>query len=296
VIMQNFKPLSPDMPELAKAGSGIGLREVHYEVILAQKPAVGFLEAHSENFFRTGGIPFQYLMKCREQYPVSLHGVGLSLGSADGVREAHLDKLKTLVDHVAPALISEHISWSGIGGTAVPDLLPLPMTSEALAVVAANIQKVQDRLQRRILVENPSSYLSFKDSEMPEPAFLAEVARRTGCGLLLDINNIHVSAHNLGFDAAEYLRQIPREAVGEIHLAGYQINRVGTHDVFIDAHNHAVYDAVWDLYATALDMLGDVPTLIEWDSDIPALDVLVAEAHKADVIRVRNAKKNSHAA
>ncbi len=284
------------MPGLGETSSGIGLREVHYADLLAQKPAVGFLEAHSENFFKIGGIPFQYLMKCREAYPVSLHGVGLSLGSADGVREAHLDKLKALVDQIEPALVSEHISWSGIGGVAVPDLLPLPLTGEALTIVAANIQKVQDKLQRRILVENPSSYLSFKDSEMTEPAFLAEVARRTGCGLLLDINNIHVSAHNLGFDAVEYLRQIPKETVGEIHLAGYQVNHVGEHEVFIDAHNHAVYDAVWDIYAAALDMLGDVPTLIEWDSNIPALEVLVAEAVKADVIRARRARKSSHAA
>jgi len=294
--MQNFTQISPEMPGLAKTSSGIGLREMHYEDVLAQKPAVGFLEAHSENFFRIGGVPFQYLMKCREHYPVSLHGVGLSLGSADGVKNAHLDKLKTLVALVAPALISEHISWSGIDGTAAPDLLPLPMTHEALNTVTANIQKVQDSLQRRILVENPSSYLSFKNSEMTEPAFLAEVARRTGCGLLLDINNIHVSAHNLGFNAVEYLRQIPREAVGEIHLAGYQINHVGEHDVFIDAHNNTVYEPVWNLYASALHMFGDCPTLIEWDSDIPVLEVLVAEAHKADAIRTYAVRKNSHVA
>jgi uncharacterized protein (UPF0276 family) len=294
--MQNFTQISPEMPGLAKTSSGIGLREVHYEDVLAQKPAIGFLEAHSENFFRIGGLPFQYLMKCRQLYPVSLHGVGLSLGSADGVRDAHLNKLKMLVNEVQPVLISEHISWSGIGGIAVPDLLPLPMTNEALNTVTANIQKVQDTLQRRILVENPSSYLSFKDSEMPEPAFLTEVARRTGCGLLLDINNIHVSAHNLGFNAAEYLRQIPKEAIGEIHLAGYQINRVGEHEIFIDAHNHAVYETVWNLYATALHMFGDVPTLIEWDSEIPALEILVAEAHKADAIRAYAVKKNNHAA
>jgi len=294
--MQNFRHISSEIPELAKTSSGIGLREIHYEDVLAQKPAVGFLEAHSENFFRIGGVPFQYLMKCRELYSVSLHGVGLSLGSADGVRDAHLAKLKTLVGHIEPAQVSEHISWSGIGGTAVPDLLPLPMTNEALNTVTANIQKVQDSLQRRILVENASSYLSFKDSEMTEPAFLAEVVRRTGCGLLLDINNIHVSAHNLGFNPIEYLRQIPKEAVGEIHLAGYQVNRVGEHEVFIDAHNHAVYETVWNLYATALHMFGDTQTLIEWDSEIPALEVLVAEAYKADAIRAYAVKKNDHVA
>jgi hypothetical protein len=272
-------------PELAKAGSGIGLRAPHHDDILARRPAVGFLEAHSENYFSIGGVPFGYLMKCREHYPISLHGVGLSLGSADGVKEKHLAKLKTLVDIVEPVLVSEHISWSNLGPIAVPDLLPLPMTGEALDIVCGNIAKVQDTLKRPILVENPSRYLSFRDSDMDEPSFLEEVARRAGCGILLDINNIHVSAHNIGFDAFEYLGKIPKGIVGEIHLAGYQVNKAGNHEIFIDAHNNPVSDAVWALYEAALEKLGNVPTLIEWDGDIPALERLAGEAEKADRIR-----------
>lgn len=294
--MQKSGRIPPAMPGPAQAGSGIGLREPHYEDVPDRRPSVGFLEAHSENFFSIGGAPFEHLMRCREIYPVSLHGVGLSLGSADGVRGAHLEKLAALVRAVEPMLVSEHVSWSGFGGKAVPDLLPLPLTEEALGVVVSNVHKVQDALKRPILVENPSSYLAFRDSGMEEPEFLAEVARRTGCGLLLDINNIHVSARNLGFDAAKYLGSIPQGIVGEIHLAGYQVNRVGGNDIYIDAHNHAVHGAVWDLYAQALKKLGDIPTLVEWDSDLPALETLAAEARKADGVRARVLKENAHAA
>lgn len=295
-MMQDQKADMPAIPEQALAGSGIGLREPHYQAVLSQKPSVGFLEAHSENFLRIGGVPFEYLMKCREFYPISLHGVGLSLGSADGLCDTHLAKLKALVDRVDPVMLSEHLSWSEAGGIAVPDLLPLPMTQEALGIVARNIDKAQDRLQRRILIENPSSYLSFTQNDMSEPEFLVALARRTGCGVLLDVNNIHVSAHNTGFDTVDYLRRIPKGIVEEIHLAGYQINRADGQDIFIDAHNHAVHDAVWALYALALETLGDVPTLIEWDRDIPPLETLVAEAHKADALRHRARSKNAHAA
>lgn len=281
-------------PGLAQAGSGIGLRSIHHNDILAARPDVGFLEAHSENYFNIGGIPFGYLVACRELYPVSLHGVGLSLGSADGVKEAHLSKLKALVDIVEPVFVSEHISWSNFGGVAVPDLLPLPMTGEALDVVCANILKVQDRLKRNILAENPSSYLTFRDSDMTEPEFLTEVAARTGCRILLDINNIHVTAHNTGIDPLKYLSQIPKGVVGEVHLAGYQVNVVEGQEIFIDAHNNPVSDPVWALYKAALAKLGNIPTLIEWDGDIPALDRLVQEAKKADAIRDR--LRYSHAA
>ncbi len=267
--------------------TGIGLRGPHTAEVISSQPAVGFFEGHSENYFRIGGAPFEQLMTARETYPVSLHGVGLSLGSAGGVSEDHLAKLKTLVDIVQPALVSEHVSWSAADGKSVPDLLPLPMTREALETICANISRVQDVLQRKILVENPSSYLRFAGQEMAEPAFLAEIARKAGCGILLDVNNIAVSAHNMDFDARAYIETLPLGIVGEIHLAGYQVNTVGAHDIFIDAHNHAVYDGVWDLYAQALARFGDMPTLMEWDSDLPPLPLLVAEAAKADAVRAR---------
>ena len=279
---------------LVDVSTGIGLRAAHTDKIIATKPAAGFLEGHSENYFRIGGAPFEHLMKCRESYPISLHGVGLSLGTAGGVSETHLQKLKTLVDIVEPALVSEHISWSTADGKTVPDLLPLPMTKEALKSIAANIAQVQDVLKRPILVENPSSYLAFAGQEMAEPAFIAELVKATGCGLLLDVNNIHVSAHNMNFNAKAYIEAIPQGIVGEIHLAGYQVNKAGGHEIFIDAHNHAVYDGVWDLYKLALARFGDIPTLIEWDADLPSLARLVEEAHKADTLRA-TAKGKSHA-
>ena len=280
---------------LKAAKTGIGLRAFHTEQILAEKPAVGFLEAHSENYFRIGGIPFEQLMKARESYALSLHGVGLSLGTADGVSDDHLAKLAALTGHVQPALVSEHISWSTADGKSVPDLLPLPMTKDALKAICANVDKVQEVLKRQILVENPSSYLAFADRDMTEPAFIAEIVKRTGCGLLLDINNIHVSAHNMGFDALAYLDAIPKGAAQEIHLAGYHVNDAGGREIFVDAHNHTVYDGVWDLYRAALNKLGDIPTLIEWDSDLPPLNVLLGEAKKADKIRADAAKERKNA-
>lgn len=282
---------------LKKAKTGIGLRAFHTEQILSEKPAVGFLEAHAENYFRIGGIPFEQLMAARAHYPISLHGVGLSLGSAEGVSGEHLRKLAALVAQVQPVLVSEHISWSSADGKSVPDLLPLPMTKDALGSICANIAKGQDVLKRQILVENPSSYLAFSGREMTEPEFITEIIKRTGCGLLLDINNIHVSAHNMGGDARAYLDGIPKGAAQEIHLAGYHVNNVGGREIFVDAHNHAVYDAVWDLYRLALDKFGDVATLIEWDSDLPALNVLLGEAKKADKIRAEaKGKKNARVA
>ena len=273
----------------AGINTGIGLRSAHTAEIIASPPPVGFLEAHSENYFRIGGAPFEYLMKCRESYPISLHGVGLSLGSAGGVSEEHLQKLKTLVDLVQPALVSEHVSWSAADGKSVPDLLPLPMTREALATLCENISRMQDVLQRKILIENPSSYLSFTGADMAEADFLAEAAQKTGCGILLDVNNIHVSAHNMNFDARAYVDALPVGIVGEIHVAGYQVNTIGTDEFFIDAHNHPVYDDVWSLYAHALSRFGDTPTLVEWDADLPPLAVLVAEARKADNLRMKDA-------
>jgi len=274
--------------------TGIGLRAAHTAEIAATRPDVGFLEAHSENYFRIGGAPFEHLMALRTSYPLSLHGVGLSLGSAAGVSAAHLDKLKALVDIVEPALVSEHVAWSMADGKSLPDLLPLPMTGEALDVLCGNIASVQDRLARRILIENPSSYLSFTGQELSEPAFIAEAAKRTGCGILLDLNNIHVSAHNLNFNAPAYIDALPAGIVGEIHLAGYQVNRIGDAEIFIDAHNHPVYDDVWALYQHALRRFGDVPTLVEWDAELPALARLVAEAKTADGKRAEALRGRPH--
>jgi uncharacterized protein (UPF0276 family) len=287
------KPVFAPVKALAEAATGIGLREPHATQILSEKPAAGFLEAHSENYFRIGGIPFEQLLEARSTYPISLHGVGLSLGTAGGVSLEHLARLAELVRRVEPVLVSEHISWSSAGGRTVPDLLPLPMTKEALAALCANIDRVQEALGRAILVENPSSYLAFTGFDMTEPAFITETAKRTGCGLLLDVNNIHVSAHNLGFDARAYLKALPRGIVGEIHLAGYEVNAVKENEIFIDAHNHAVYPAVWELYAEALGHFGDVPTLVEWDSDLPPLNTLLGEAKKADGLR-KQAKEKGH--
>lgn len=283
--MSEKQSFSGPNPELASARTGIGLRPPHMAEVASSKPQTGFLEAHSENYFRIGSRPFEDLLECREHYPVSLHGVGLSLGSADGVSKEHLQKLKILADILDPAMVSEHLSWSSYNGRSVPDLLPLPMTEEALKVICANIDHVQEFLNRVILVENPSSYLAFEHADMSETDFIAEAAKRTGCGLLLDVNNIAVSAHNMNFDAKAYLDALPQNIVGEYHLAGYQVNDADGHEIFIDAHNHPVYDTVWELYRHALSRFGDAPTLVEWDADIPPLARLLAEAKKADAIR-----------
>ena len=273
------------VPELVNANSGIGLRAPHFDVLLEQRPRAGWLETHSENYFCPGGVPDKYLEKIRELYPLSLHGVGLSLGSAQGLDPEHLCQLKALVHKFEPALVSDHLSWSASGERAVPDLLPLPMTRQSLDVFCANIDRAQSALGRPILIENPSLYATFSEQEMSETEFLTQTAAKTGCGLLIDVNNIHVCAHNLGVDSRKYLSEIPASAVGEIHLAGYQINKMGDQDIYIDAHNNPVYDAVWDLYVHALELFGNVPTMIEWDNDLPPLERLAEEAAKADVLR-----------
>jgi uncharacterized protein (UPF0276 family) len=259
---------------------GVGLRAPHYRALLDAKPAVGWLEVHSENFFGEGGQPHWFLERLRARYPLSLHGVGLGLGSIDPLSVVHLGKLERLIERYQPGLVSEHLCWSAAGGRHVNDLLPLPYTEEALAHVCARIGQVQERLRRQILVENVSSYLRYRHSTIPEWEFLAETARRTGCGLLLDVNNVHVNAVNHGFDAGEYLAAMPDAAVQEIHLAGFE----ATPQLLIDTHGHAVDDAVWKLYRAALTRTGPRPTLIEWDTDIPPLQVLLDEARKADAI------------
>lgn len=259
--------------------AGIGLRAEHYREMLGSRPRTGWVEVHSENYFG-GGQPLYYLEQARKLYPLSLHGVGLSLGSAGRLDREHLRKLKSLVVRFEPGFVSEHLSWGAAGGRHLNDLLPLPYTEETLGIVCAHVREAQDFLGRQILLENISSYLQFRHSTMTEPAFIAEVASATGCGILLDINNIHVNACNHGIDAAACLEQLPVHAVKEMHLAGFE--RVG--ELLIDTHGSRVAEPVWDLYRRAVARFGMVPTLIEWDTDIPALDVLLEEAGRAQRI------------
>jgi uncharacterized protein len=259
------------------AGVGIGLRAPHYAQVLEGLPALGFVEVHSENFFAEGGAALDWLERFRAVYPLSLHGVGLSLGSADALDTRHLEKLARLVDRFEPALVSEHLCWSSFAGRHANDLLPLPFTDGALDHLVERVDAVQERLRRTILVENVSSYLTFSESTIPEWEFVAEVARRSGCAVLLDVNNIWVNACNHGFDALRYLEAIDPRTVGEIHLAGFE--RIGGR--LVDTHGTRVSDDVWALYRAAIARFGERPTLVEWDTDIPALDVLLDEARKA---------------
>jgi len=273
------------MPSLAvPARAGVGLRHPHLAAFLADRPRSAFLEVHSENYFSDGGPRRRALFDLARDYPLSLHGVGLSLGSADGLLPAHLVRLRRLLDDYRPALVSEHLSWSVAEGSYLNDLLPLPYTEEALELVCRNVAQAQEALGRPLLIENPSSYVTFRHSTIDEPAFLAELVRRSGCGLLLDVNNIYVSAENNGFDAEAYLAALPAAAVGEIHLAGHLRQGAGDDALLIDDHGSQVGDAVWRLYRQALALTGPVPTLIEWDTRIPELPVLLAEARKADGI------------
>jgi uncharacterized protein (UPF0276 family) len=274
----------PD-PGSLPARAGIGLRAAHHLAVLAEPPATWF-EAHAENYFADGGSHVECLMRIRARHALTLHGVGLSLGSTDPLNRDHLERLRRAITRFEPALVSEHLSWSSAGGRFVNDLLPLPYTEEALRHVSARIAAVQDHLGRQILLENVSSYLTFRDSRLTEWEFVAGVAAESGCALLLDVNNIYVAAHNHGFDALAYLDGIPVDAVRELHLAGHHRHTVDGRDILIDTHAAPVCDAVWDLYAVALRRFGAVPTLIEWDRDLPALDSLVAEARKADSIRI----------
>ena len=267
------------------ARAGIGLRAQHHLRVLRESPAVAWFEAHTENYFADGGAHVAALSQIRENYPLALHGVGLSLGSTDTIDAGHLERVRRALRRYEPALISEHLSWSSVGGRFANDLLPLPYTEEALRHVSAHIEQAQDYLGRRILIENVSSYLQFECSRMPEWEFLAGVAAESGCGILLDLNNIHVAARNFGYEARRYLDAIEPGTVQEIHLAGHSSTDFEGRELLIDTHGTPVCDAVWELYRAALRRFGSVPTLIEWDTDIPALEVLMGEAAKADSIR-----------
>jgi hypothetical protein len=242
---------------------------------------VGWLEVHAENYMG-GGPALRALERLRRDYPLSVHGVGLSLGGADGLDLAHLDRLARLVERLEPALVSEHLSWSVTGGAYLNHLLPLPYTEEALGVLCRHVTRAQERLGRRLLVENPSGYLRFRDSPIPEVEFLNALARRTGCGLLCDVNNVYVTCANLGGDAQAWLDALEPSAVGEIHLAGHAVNDADGRSILIDDHGSPVTDDVWRLYEHALRRYGAAPTLIEWDTDVPPLSVLLAEATKAE--------------
>jgi uncharacterized protein (UPF0276 family) len=266
------KPASDTLPCIA----GIGLRAPHYGEVLRKLPKLGWVEVHSENYFG-GGSPLRTLLRVREHYPVSLHGVGMGLASNAPLDKAHLSALDRLCDTVQPAAVSEHLCWNASDGLVINDLLPFPYTRQALSNVADRIDQVQEILGRQLLVENLSSYLSFTQSEMSEGEFLAELSRRTGCGILFDVENLYVNARNLGVDTNDFIKALPAEAVREYHLAGYSV-RDGC---LVDTHDHPVYPVVWELYDLALQHIGPRPTLIEWDSEIPALTVLTGEAEKA---------------
>jgi uncharacterized protein len=260
------------------AAAGIGLRFAHHEIVTATRPAVPWFEVHAENYFGHGK-PRHSLEALRRDYPVSLHGVGLSLGSADGLDRLHLERLTALARAIEPGLVSEHLSWSLTGGQYLADLLPLPMSEEALDLVCRHVQQVQDALKRAILIENPSTYLQLEHSTLPEWVFLRELAARTGCGILCDINNIFVSASNHGWDPQQYLAGLPCAAIGEFHLAGHAVRTLEDGSlVRIDDHGSRVAPAVWTLYEQALERFGPRPTLIEWDTAIPEFDVLLDEA------------------
>jgi uncharacterized protein (UPF0276 family) len=266
------------------ARAGVGLRAEHYRDVLETRPAIGWFEVHSENYFGEGGRPLAFLEAIRTHYPLSLHGVGLSLGSTDKLNDTHLASLKQLIDRFQPGFVSEHLSWSSIGGRYLNDLLPLPYTEEALAHVVARIARVQDYLGQRILIENISRYLEYKHTTIAEWDFLTAVARHADCGILLDVNNIYVNAVNHGFNALTYLRAIPHDLVQEIHLAGFTVNRFEGGEIIIDSHNRPVADVVWALYREAIHRFGPRPTLIEWDTELPALTVLLSEAQRADAV------------
>ena len=271
------------------AAAGVGLRFQHHRDVLDTRPDVAWFEVHTENYMG-GGAPIRTLEAIRRDYPVALHGVGLSLGSAHGLDGAHLERVREVVRRVEPGLVSEHLSWSAVGGAYLADLLPLPMTDEALDVVCRHVEQTQAVLQRRILIENPSSYLLYKHSTIPEWEFLAAVARRTGCGILCDVNNIYVSACNHGWDPSAYLTGLPVGSIGEIHLAGHSLQQLdGGRSIRIDDHGSPVAPEVWSLYAQALARFGPVPTLVEWDTNVPPIEVLRAEAAKAAALLAQTA-------
>ena len=259
--------------------AGLGIKPQHFHEAVASPAADLWLEVHAENYMVAGGPRLAMLETLRHERPLSLHGVGMSLAGAADPDPDHLNALKRLVDRFEPALVSEHLAWSRLDGRCFPDLLPVPRTNEVLARCAANIGRVQDALGRQILIENPTHYLALRDHSWSETSFLAELARRSGCGLLIDVNNVAVGAHNLGYDPVAWLDEIPAKHIGEIHLAGHSLDAEGT--LLIDSHDEPVSEQVWDLHAKLVERIGRRPTLIERDGNVPSFAELMAERSRA---------------
>ncbi len=274
--------------ETIPALPGIGLRFPHHKAVIAQRPRVAWFEVHTENYMG-GGAAIRDLEAIRRDYPVSLHGVGLSLGGADGLDAAHLDRVVRVAERIGPGLVSEHLSWSISEGRYLGDLLPLPLTEEALDVVCNNVDRFQHALRRPILIENPSTYLQYRHSTVPETEFLSAVAQRTGCGILCDVNNIVVNAANHGWDAQAYLDALPPGDVKELHLAGHAVTSLSDGAaILIDDHGSQVDAAVWELFGKAVERFGALPTLIEWDTDIPPLQTLIEQASRASAVLLQS--------
>jgi hypothetical protein len=274
---------------------GIGLRAPHVAEVMTTRPATGFFEVHTENYLG-GGPAVAALERLRRDAPVALHGVGLSLAGADPLDRRHLRRIKGLVDRIQPALVSEHLAWSVVGGAYFNHLLPLPYDRTRLVETSRRIEQVQETLRTTILIENPARYLRFRRSPIPESAFLAELSRRTGCGILLDVTNVYVSSRNFDEDPRDYLVAVPAAAVGEVHLAGHATNEADGRTILIDDHGSRVAEPVWDLYRVALDRFGVVPTLIEWDTNLPELAVLLDEAARAERLVQASQSRESHVA
>ncbi|MGH2548735.1 MAG: MNIO family bufferin maturase [Thermomicrobiales bacterium] len=276
-----FKPFQSTMPKRA----GVGLKAEHYGTIVETTPDIGFFEVHAENYMGAGGPPHRYLTAIRERYPLSLHGVGLSIGADRPLDKDHLARLRELINRYSPALFSEHLAWSSHDVGFLNDLLPLPYTDETLTHVVEHVDQVQDALGRQMLLENPSTYLTFAESTWTETDFIAEIVRSTGCGLLLDVNNVHVACTNQNWDPVAYLNAYPLSHVQEIHLAGFapDADEAGR-PLLIDAHDRPVEEIVWGLFAHTIGRIGPVPTLIEWDANVPDWPTLRAEAERAELI------------
>ncbi|MCZ8333756.1 MAG: DUF692 domain-containing protein [Rhodobacteraceae bacterium] len=271
------------------ATTGLGFKPEHFDAIRTTRPRLGFFEVHAENYMGAGGAPHRHLAALRQDHALSLHGVGLSIGGPDRPDRAHLSRLRALITRYQPAAFSEHLAWSSHGGDYLNDLLPLPYTPETLSRICNHVDEVQSALGCRLLLENPSTYILFEQSSIDEPDFLAEIARRTGCGLLLDINNVFVSCTNHHRDPRDWLAAFPLSQVGEIHLGGHAEETLPSGPLLIDDHGSPVADPVWSLYAQVIADAGPLPTLIEWDNDIPPFDILLAEAVRADAILSRHA-------
>lgn len=276
-----FSPTKNSVPPRG----GVGLKAPHYRTILETRPDIGFFEVHAENYMGAGGPPHRYLAAIREHYPLSLHGVGLSIGADRPLDRDHLQHLEHLIARYAPGLFSEHLAWSSHDAGFLNDLLPVPYTTETLGRVSSHIDQIQEALGRQMLLENPSTYLAFSESTYSEIDFIAELVRRTGCGLLLDVNNVYVASTNQQWDPVAYIEAYPLSHVQEIHLAGYTREADDKErPLLIDTHDRPVDEIVWDLFAHAMKLIGPVPTLIEWDADVPAWPTLKAEAERAEAI------------